>query len=919
MKRFATWGLLVLAICLSPAMAFAQATGQIAGNVFDQNGMPLKGVKVMAKSETDIAPKTVYSNDEGYFRIIGLMPGKFDVTAASPGLQTYIQKNVAIGVSSVAELTIVMEVKTDVEEFTIISKAPVVNTKSAATTEKFDDEFLNSLPLEDRTAIQGVLANQVAGAVGNSSSPQFRGGTSTQNSYQLEGFQINDVGGGRGQVVTFRTIAALEISTGGYGAENANAAGAVMNAVTRSGSNRYEAEISGWHENTRLRFFQDDLDPRTFGMNNQLSLDVSGPIIKDRLWFYTTFEGRNDIANRARDPLGLRATPPRGSENALRGGGKLTYQITPRNKLQAVYSFNRTAGKNQNGSLNADRDAQTKNEVFDYFVGLIWESVLTDSLIFRSQIGRNSFSSEFGPEICRTDPENCDHISSLRQLNPVYEYQNSSYHNQNFSQTLEFKNTLQFFSDSKTFGNHDLKLTARFYGAQLENRETTPGDSIYVFDGTSAFTKRQVFVNDPTIEDGRFGWAISNSSSRTIHLSLSDQFRLPGYRYLTISPGVAGFNTIASDGAGNDVLKFNTATPHIQAAWDITHDGRTVVRGGFNQYVDVGNLNVSNFAGASRTVKVCEYDSANKTYSRNCAYTGGRSRNTVGLPCGPQGIDANGNDCSTKLGTPRTWEYMLGAEREIVQGISLGSDFQYRKYNNPYEDLETNYIWDKSGQGLDPTGQFRNGRNFRIFDLETPDSAKRRYMGIVTSVKKREGALRVNFSYQWSRLTGNVVDGFRNPYLDNPVQDLLQDGSLPGDSRHVIRTQMTYMVNAWLSAGYTFRFDSGTPVQLIYYNRVTNLWGDFRARRGFHPGRNINDPFDDFEYRLPDQMVMGAQIRANLKPITRFNAEFFVDILNMLALRTTVSVSNQATAPDVGIQNGRLPPLYMRAGFRFKY
>jgi len=919
MKRFATWGLLVLAICLSPAMALAQATGQIAGNVFDQNGMPLKGVKVSAQSDTDIAKKTVYTNDEGYFRIIGLMPGTFEVTATSPGLQSFLQKNVAIGVSSVAELSIIMEVKTQEQEFTVVEKAPVVDTKKAATVEKFDGEFLNNLPLENRTELQGVLANQVAGAVGNQSSPQFRGGNSAQNSYQLEGFQTNDTAGGRGQIITFRTVAALEMSTGGYGAENANAAGAVMNAVTRSGSNRYEAEVSGWHENQKLRFFQDDLDPRTFGMNNQLSLDLSGPIIKDKLWFYTTFEGRNEIQNRAKDPLGIRATPPRLSENALRGGGKLTFQMTPRNKLQFVYSFNRTATKNSQGSINYDRDAQTKNDVFDYFAGLIWESVLSDALLFRSQLGTNSFTSEFAPEICRTDPENCDHITALRQRNPFYEWQNFSYHNQVFSRTVEFKNTLQYFLDNKALGNHDVKLTARYYGAWLERRETTPGNSIYVFDGTTPFTKRELFVNDPTVENGRYGWAISNSSSRTLHFSLSDQFRLPGYRYLTISPGAAFFNTSASDGAGNEVLAFNTATPHIQSAWDVTHDGRTVVRGGFNQYVDVGNLNVSNFAGASRTLKTCEYDQATKTYSRNCQFEGGRSRNTVGLPCGPTGIDADGKDCSTKFKTPRTWEYMFGAEREIVQGVSLGTDFQYRKYEYQYEDLETNRIWNKTGTDLDPTGRFRNGRNFVITDLETPESAKRRYLGVVTTLKKREGALRVNLSYQWSQLQGNVIDGFRNPYLNNPIQDQLQEGFLPGDSRHVIRAQMTYQLNAWLTAGYTFRYDSGTPVQLVYFNKVTNDWTDFRARRGFSPGRNINDPFDDFAYRLPDQMVMAAQLRANLKAITRFNAEVFTDFMNLLALRTTTGVTTRADDPNVGLMSSRLPPLAIRAGFRFKY
>ena len=198
--------------------------GNLSGSVFDQNGMPLKGVKVTAGSESDGSTKTVYTNDAGDFRFIGLTPGIFAVTATSPGLSSVRPNNVVISNTLIAEsIFFVMEVRTQEQAFSVVEKAPVLRIAKAKTVEVFECEFLNNLPLENRTELQGVLANQLAGAVGSQSTQQFRGGSSNQNSYQLEGFQTNDASGGRGQIITYRTVAALEMPTGGYGAESPDA------------------------------------------------------------------------------------------------------------------------------------------------------------------------------------------------------------------------------------------------------------------------------------------------------------------------------------------------------------------------------------------------------------------------------------------------------------------------------------------------------------------------------------------------------------------------------------------------------------------------------------------------------------------------------------------------------------------------
>ncbi len=914
--------ILLLAAALSgafPRPSGAQATGQIMGNVFDQGGNPLSGVTVTVRSATDIAPRTVRTDADGFFRILGLMPGTFELRASAADLHTLVRQGIKVGVGASPPETLFMEVATAATVIDVPVPRSPVDTSSGQTRITFERETLENTPWANRSDVQGVLADGVPGTIGDSSSPQFRGATGTQTANRLEGFDVNGVNGRPGPTVSLNSIAALEIGTGNQGPGNAAAAGAVVNAVTLSGSNTFQAELEGFHENSRAQFFKDNLDPKAFNMQSQLSLSVLGPVVRDRLWFFANLEGRNAVAATPRDVLGLRPTPPRFSRNTLRSNGKLTLQLNPHNKLQGIWLLQREAAKNGQRGYDYDADAQSKNDSWHTLLGVIWESVLTDALILRSQVGWQSTQSDVGPESCRTDPVNCDHVPGLRQREPFLEYQNFTFHEIQKAQTLEWINTLEGFFNHRVVGEHNLKLIARWKGSRLERRQSTPGDAVYVFDGVTPYSKRTLYVNDPSVEDGRFGWAITTSTARILQFSLEDQWKPPGGNHLTVTPGVGVISTSALDGNGNPVIAFTTATPHIAVVWDPTHDGRTAVRAGFNQYLDAGNLAVANFASESRTIKICEYDDVSRTFSRNCRFEGGARGRTVGLPCGTDGFDADGKRCTTRLGIPRTWEYTAGAEREIAEGVALASDFQYRRYDNPYEDLETNQQWNPTGTGLDPTGAYKNGQARAVLDLETPSDAHRRYLGVVTSVKKREGKFKANLSYQWARLEGNVINGFQNPYGNNPAQDLYQYGFLPGDSRHTIRSQASYQLNPSVSAGATFNYTSGTPQSPLYFNEVTQSYADLRAQRGFHPGLLLNDPGDDFAWRLPDRQDLNLQVRANLKALTGVNAELYADILNLLALRTVTAVRVNQDGPAAGTPVARLEPFRIRLGFRLKY
>jgi hypothetical protein len=142
-------------------------SGGITGYIFDQAGNPLPGVKVTATSPTEMGGgKKAYTNSEGMFRFPVLTPGEFKVKAEAPRLQTVVQNNIKVGITSPAEVNLIMEVaSTKVEEVKVVAKAPLVNTTKPNVKEVFDVDFVDQMPHDNRDVIFQQITNDVAGAI----------------------------------------------------------------------------------------------------------------------------------------------------------------------------------------------------------------------------------------------------------------------------------------------------------------------------------------------------------------------------------------------------------------------------------------------------------------------------------------------------------------------------------------------------------------------------------------------------------------------------------------------------------------------------------------------------------------------------------------------------------------------------------
>jgi hypothetical protein len=665
-------------------------------------------------------------------------------------------------------------------------------------------------------------------------------------------------------------------------------------------------------DSSRLRFFLDPGEAGNPSYSYVINPMVAGPIIKDRLWFFANLESFIIQTSHGNDPSGIFPDRPPEMKYINKGMVKLTWQMTSRHRLTSLNNFDLPREYRKKDDLGVDPEAQENRIGRRLFTGLIWDGLLGDSLVVRSQAGVTYYGQHVYPQLCVEAPDDCDFVPSIIQTIPKREERgNSGTHMREDTLDVQLVNRIEAFRDTKSFGEHAIQLMSSFFTEQDTTYTSTPGDMVTQFNGAVPANRTTYYSNDPRLEPARYGWYVSRVDWRRHTASLRDVWR-PS-RHLTITPALAHVIASASNSAGDQVVNNMAFIPSIATAWDATHDGRTVVRASFSNYADVEVESQARHTLGGRVSQKCDWNDSNQQFDKNCAYSGGASRNTFGLPCGPSGVDLQGNSCREQLQIPRSYEVTLGGEREIYPGIALSLDTIFRRFTHQWDTRETNRVWSDAGTTLLPGASYRNGRAQTISDLGTPDYAQRRYEGVTLGVRKREGRLKIQAAYTWSMLRG--ADG---GYGDNPGQDVYLWGYLDGDHRHEVKTLALYQMFQWLSAGIRYEYRSGTPYNRLFRNDVVNDFADHRASLGVNPGTNVNDPGDDRPLRLPDLHSFNVQARVNLMPLINQRLELYVDVLNVLALRTTTGVTEDDTTA-FGLPSGRAQPFRIRLGINYRY
>ncbi|MFL6257894.1 MAG: TonB-dependent receptor domain-containing protein [Pyrinomonadaceae bacterium] len=299
--------LTVLALALSffvtGAVAQTTTTGSIEGTVVDVNGAAIPGITVSVAGPNLIRSQTATTNDEGYFNIPQIPPGRYTITVeAAKGFARFEQADVEVNLTKVSTLAVSLRPAgaTETVEVTASSGAAVdVSTNTTGTnvsTEQFSNFPTQRTVQSLYTIAPTVTRSGLRDASGRDRDPSVAGSSGPENNYILDGVTVSDPAfGGSGANLPFEFVQEVQVLTGAYGADIGKSTGGVFNVITKSGSNSFRGDVFGYFTaKSFVRETKSTAIPFTGQAPNGFSeldagVDVGGPIIKDKLWFFGAF------------------------------------------------------------------------------------------------------------------------------------------------------------------------------------------------------------------------------------------------------------------------------------------------------------------------------------------------------------------------------------------------------------------------------------------------------------------------------------------------------------------------------------------------------------------------------------------------------------------------------------------------------
>jgi outer membrane receptor protein involved in Fe transport len=392
----------VIATLFFHSAVLADTRGKLSGKIVDQNNNPVVGANVLLL-ETTLGGA---ANAEGYYVIINIPPGTYNVRISSLGYQTKLVRGVRIsaGQTTVLNETLPEAVIELGQEVVVTAERPVVDVKQTNTVAILGREEINVLPVQELKDI----VNLQAGVVSSGDGLHFRGGRTGEVQYQVNGVSVNNVFNNESSVSIDRSlIQEVQVISGTFDAEYGQAMSGVVNTVLRTGGERFHwnAEVMGGdfvHDGSRRGMIY-RARPGSI-QNYQLSL--SGPtglpstyfifsgrryVFDDYLYGERRFRptDKSDFERKIFKPTGDGAIVPVGFTREWSGLVKITNRLIQGVELGYQAIFNFTEGRRTNFSFRFNPDGLSKQRNSSLVHGIDWTHALSPSIFYTLSLRQN--------------------------------------------------------------------------------------------------------------------------------------------------------------------------------------------------------------------------------------------------------------------------------------------------------------------------------------------------------------------------------------------------------------------------------------------------------------------------------------------------------------------------------------------------
>lgn len=304
----------VFFILLPNHSAFGQVDeGSITGTVTDTTGALIPGAQVtLVNTDQGITLQT-RTNGAGGYTFSPVRIGHYTITVASKGFETTTQTNLTVQVAQVLQVNVTMKAGAATETVEVTSAPPLLQTEEASVGQVVNEQEVNALPLNGRNftflaQLGAGMQTPQADTRGNAASGAFsaNGERPAQNNYLLDGVDNNsdnvDFLNGTNYVILppIDAIQEFKVQTGDYSAQLGRAAGAVLNATVKSGTNSLHGDVWEFFRNDKLDaadWFEDNSTTPIKGEYrlNQFGGTIGGPIIKNKIFFFGDYEGKRRV------------------------------------------------------------------------------------------------------------------------------------------------------------------------------------------------------------------------------------------------------------------------------------------------------------------------------------------------------------------------------------------------------------------------------------------------------------------------------------------------------------------------------------------------------------------------------------------------------------------------------------------------
>jgi hypothetical protein len=822
---------LAAVLWLGAAPAFAQgggasSTGSISGDVKDAQGGVLPGVTVTATSPAQIGALTAVTNEAGIYRFPSVPPGEYKLEFELAGFQNVVRDGVRITLGFNAQVNVQLGVATLQETVTVSGESPVIDTSATRVQTNYDQQQLASIPnARDMWSLlattPSVTLNRVdvGGATMGTQTTYFAYGYSGQNRPLVEGINTTEGTSAAGFYLDYGSFEEVFIGAAGNSAEMPNP-GVLTQFVGKSGGNNlslnlyYDFETEDLQSrnltpeqvapNTAIR----DVDGNRLSSYRNLNIGVGGPIIRDKFWgFFGYLNQSNSVA-----------APPSGSfldgtpfdTKLFNYTGKGTYQLNQQNKIIGYLQHgtkqqpNRTDINTGGAPIHITADSTTLQDSPSWVYKGEWNGTIGQNMFAEVRAGQ--FGYNFGL-ISNTTDTRYESLSSNQVIGGGRDWMNKRRRNQ-------YTGALSFFKDNFAGGSHNFKVGGEYLdesGNIIWNQgyadnviHFVRGDLTGPLSATTADSVR--LYNNADSKNGLVTTSLFVTDTWTINrLTLNVGARFDRYRaWLPAQSLPSGRFTAAFDYAEvSEVIAFNHIVPRVGATYDLTGDGKTVLKANWGRFAFNPGVNLADAVNpnTSTQYEVWTWNDLNddRVFQDN---------ERVGVaPTQKFGGSAN-TFIDPDLENSYTDEASFFVERALLEDLGVRVGYVWKKDNNGWQqmnDARPHSAFNVPVTVVDPgpDGSLATTADNGTLDLFNIDDTTRGTNNVVRNVdgydgdyktfeisaNKRYGqrwSMNASFSHTWTQEWNNTYFGNRfasvvqqsslfGPYSTNPNEALLHD------------------------------------------------------------------------------------------------------------------------------------------------